>query len=249
MKIRKNHILKIRLSVSGAGQNQTMTECHSRLAGRQGYRLACVFLGSSITTLRSKNIMQNLYFYQYFLYLYYTNFNFVSFKQSKECIKKFMLFSVQLRNTFQNIWPGQYVSSPRAPETSRWDLPLEWIGDDHILPASCADRKSRLQASAARDRGTVLDRQRLGFLVWVGLCFNQRSVHKMHLYILLLFKPQEMSLVSLGLSYVGMASPGMVLRFHTCVFVEPGSVPVPHQGTHTHTHDTSTPHTKLHTTQ
>lgn len=118
MKVRKKRILETGLSISGAGQNQTMTECHT--TGRQGCRLACVFLGFSITRVRSTTMFKVLY----------------KALISLECIKKFMLFPVELRNMFQNIRPGQYVSSPRASEASRWDLPLEWVGNGtSYLPA------------------------------------------------------------------------------------------------------------------
>lgn len=41
------------------------------------------------------------------------------------------------------------------------------------------------------------------------------------------------SLHNLGRPYVGVASPGVTLRFHTPYFVEPGGVPDPLQDTRT----------------
>lgn len=145
MKIRKNRILEIGLSISGAGQKQTMTDCHT--IGWQAGVQACLCLSRFLYnyTEKWKHYTKLIFLLVFlFLYLYYTNFSFIRFKQSKEYSKKFMLFPVHLRNMFWNIWPGQYVSSHRAPEASRWDLPLEWIGNGPILPASCADRKPRL---------------------------------------------------------------------------------------------------------
>lgn len=113
----------------------------------------------------------------------------------------------------------------------------------------CRQETKALGLSYQR-RGTVLDSQRLGFLVWVGLCFNQRSVHKMHLYILLLFKPQEMNLVSLasaqpwpvlcwyGLSWHGSKVPYTLL----CGTWQCPRPPPRH--THTHTFMIQTHHTQ-----
>lgn len=200
-------------------------------AGRQVCRLACVFLGFSMTRVRSTTMFKVLY-----KALISIDINEAKNASRNSCCSQ---YSWETHSRIFGLVNMYHLPGLLRPPTGI--CPWSGLGmAASYLPA--------VQTGNQGFRPQLLETEAPCWTVstwvsWYGWgCVLIKDQYTKRTYISYFFSnhkewawyrwPQH----NLGLSYVGMASPGRALRFHTCCSVEPGSVPVPLQDTHTHTH-------------